>query len=241
MSRYITMITSLPYLAPPEANKVLPISRIGLEQRLAALTEEDWRQLNVMESLFSSSSGWLRTNVQWVSEWQANCQKIESPLIRVFFQQMGEALALLAAVRDRLAGQKELTFEYGDHKQQVKRRANDVLFGLEARYPELAAIAKALTERQAHKAQLILDQWLWSQLIICEQSEMFRFENIASYYLRWIILERVNASRSSTKVVNKSGASVRQAIENEPLFGQMREHVLVRAKQSLPAFMQEAL
>lgn len=232
MSHYITIITSLPYLAPLSANKALPISRIGLEQRLAALSEADRQQLAVMESLFSLSFEALKTNQQWADFWRQQCQSIESDVLKDFFQRMGEALALLSVVRERLLGYQPLTLVYGRYQPQVTKRSGDVLFGLEAQWPEVAAVAQALAEKKAKKASRLFDQWLWNQLILCEQSEMFRYENIVSYVLRWRLVERAKVSRLGVMKGDESKSS---------LFLSMRDSVINRANSSLTPFTQEAL
>lgn len=191
---YYTLVTALPDLPPLAKCKQMPISRIALDRRLTMLTEEDQQQLKLAESLyhFGSKQPEVLSDQKLVYQWQYQLTHIQSDEIRQCIQYRLEWQSLLAALRQRLQGDKgpEQFYGLGRWTTRIRQHWHEPSFGLEDALPLMAGLQPLMQKGAAGEVERQINQRLWQNLLRIERSHHFTIETVICFVLRWGLAEK---------------------------------------------------
>lgn len=192
---YTTLACSLPALPKLFEAKSTPISRIQLNKRLRMLSSTDGALLNEIENLLL----WEhltddRSDQQLVMHAAQLLAKItDKTLYEALIWRM-DMRSLVAALRHRQQGREPGQLGkywcYSRFEENILRHWQHPQFQLQAHFPWLVTVAKALAEEKPLQAEKILLSTTWQQLNSLTRDHQFDFVSVVLYVLRWDIVAR---------------------------------------------------
>jgi len=197
MAEYITLVSSLPYLAPFEKAERSPITRLRLEQRLHSLEPEDARQLALAEALVSwrLSLAKPKTDKEMVLRCCTAQQEITQPALREFIEFRIDQQTILAALRIR---QSNTLFESsfleqvnsaGRWPKFIASNWDHPDFKLTAVYPWVPEARGYLEADDATGLDRLMMKIIWQRLSRITESNRFGFEAVFAFVFKWDILQ----------------------------------------------------
>lgn len=194
LTKYVMLITSLPYLQPVFPNKSLPISRIQLEKRLALLSDEDSTALELIQKLVHWDYLSLkRKDTEIVEYSQEKITELHGAL-RDIVQWRLNLRTVMSALRRRQRGfdapDKKEKWGFGHLVDHILRHWNEPDLGLSRQYPWIPQARDMLTKSDYLSLEQLILTVVWNYLTKVGQNHYFDFEAVVLYVLRWNILER---------------------------------------------------
>jgi len=190
---YYTLVPALPALAPLAKLQELPCSTLKLEQRLGMLGDADREQLARALHLCQRErvGDEALSDADEIALWHSELAAIADPVLTEVIADYLQSRTLVAALRYRLAGQRDGgSFKgFGPCVWLIRRDWQLPLFGLERRFPWLVKAREALEAGESRALEQLLLERFWNRLWRMEQEQAFSFAAVAAYRLRWALAE----------------------------------------------------
>ncbi len=194
-TRYVTLMSGLPYHGPLFAAKRTPLSRIQLERRLRLLHEDDRTLLARIEGLLK----WDRIDTglddaALIREADALLASLREPTLHAAVRERIELRTLVAALRRRHLGQGSpsdpATLGHGRWIRAIRRNWRLPAFGLAHAFPWLPEAERLLDASDPLGLEKLLLHEAWTRLGRLSQGHAFDFPAVVLYVLRWDIIDR---------------------------------------------------
>jgi hypothetical protein len=192
---YALILAALPRHGDLFSAKRPPISRLGLERRLALLQEADRAEIDMLESLLS----WDRQqrfadDRAALDHAEAALATLRSPLVRRLARERIAMRSAVAALRRRLSGGRapEPRERWGltPLSGRIARRWERPGFGLGPSEAWLARTDICLRTGDVFGAEREILQEVWRRLSRADAGLAPTFEAIAVYVMRWNVIDR---------------------------------------------------
>ena len=195
MTRYITLISSLPHLGNLFGAKQPPISRLKLESRLKDLREEDAVLLSRIEDLVHwSHLPMERTDTQIVAGAKRFFQEVRNPILREAVESRLELHTVVAALRRRHRGENAPppgeSWGYGRWVSYIEGHWTEPGFRLEGAFPWVLEANRLLSANESVALERLLFGAVWDKLGRLGEGHYFDFEALVLYVLRWNLADR---------------------------------------------------
>ena len=193
-TKYAMLITSLPYLKPVFPDKSLPISKIQLEKRLALLSDEDSKALDLIQKIVHWDYMPLERKDTEIVEYAQERMTELHGTIRDIVQWRLNLRTVMAALRRRQRGfdvpDKNEKWGFSYLVDHIVRHWNEPDFGLSRQYPWIQQARDLLAKPDFLSLERLILTVVWDYLTKASQNHYFDFEAVVLYVLRWNILER---------------------------------------------------
>lgn len=195
MTKYITLMTSLPPLGQLFEAEQTPISRLKLESRLKMLTEEDAARLKQIEELVHwSHLPTERTDAQIVAGAKRFFEEVRNPLLREAVESRLELHTVVAALRRRQrwdsAPPSGEIWGYGRWVSYIESYWTEPGFRLEGVFPWVLEANRLLNANESVELERLLFEAVWNKLGRLGAGHYFDFEAVVIYVLRWNLVDR---------------------------------------------------
>jgi len=192
---YYMLVASLPYLPPLFAANKPPMSRERLEVRLDMLTDDDRRELTIIEDLMRFARISLDTTDKDVIERAERViPKIRSERLREIATWRMEIRTFVAALRRRAAGSSpDKTSEpwgFGRWVGHIEKNWSRPDFGLAHAVPYIERFQQLTERRDALGMERALLGTVYTELSRVSDLHHFDFESVVLYVLKWDIIAR---------------------------------------------------
>jgi len=177
-----------------DKEKIVPLSRIQLDKRLAILDEKDLADLLKIEGLLHWSHMNEDIDQVFVNRTTESIESIDNTFIKSIVIWRLEIRIILAAIRMRHQGLKhaptkeQLGFDYWNY--YISNYWNEVDFGLGKQLPWLAQANEYLVTNQSLQLEKLLYKVVWEHYHRQNFAHYFDFEAVIIYVLRWDIVSR---------------------------------------------------
>ena len=195
MTKYITLMASLPPLGQLFEAKQTPISRLKLENRLKMLADKDAILWNRIASLIAWSEQPIeRTDAQFIAEAKRFFQEVPYPVLREIVAYRLDVRTIVAALRHRHRGESNppvgQPWGVGSWVNYIERHWTEPGFHLEVMFPWVLEAERLLN---AHES-VALERWQfevnWKMLERLGAGHYFDFEAVVIYLMRWSMVDR---------------------------------------------------
>lgn len=195
MTKYVTLMASLPPLGQLFEAKQTPISRLKLESRLKMLTEEDAARLRQIENLVHWSYIPIeRTDAQIVDAARQFFQEENNPTLRAAVESRLDLHTIVAALRRRHQGEQDPprgeVWGYGPWVSYIERHWREPAFRLQGLFPWVLEANRFLEANESVALEQLLFGAVWKQLNRLSEGHYFDFEAVVIYVLRWNLVDR---------------------------------------------------
>lgn len=193
-TRYVMLISSLPFHGPLFGAHHTPLSRLRLEQRLRVLEPEDARTLRrLAEILDFIHHSMDLTDADLVRRTRTLEQELTGFLCELLSFRM-EMRTLLAAQRRRRRGEtsppREPGWGYGRWVGHIERNWHEPGFGLERVFPWVTQAERLLRGDDSLGLERLKLAVTWAHLDRMGDGHWFDFEAVVIYVLRWDLIAR---------------------------------------------------
>lgn len=190
MTKYITLMSSLPPLGKLFEASQTPISQLKLESRLKLLDEKDRHTLNLLANLLAWSEQPLdRTDSQFVGEAEQFLQEISNPTLREIVTRRLDLRTIVAALRRRHRGENEpptgQVWGVGQWVNFIERHWAEPAFHLEGIFPWVAEANRLLETGDLVGFERLQFEVNWKMLDRVGAGHYFDFEAVIIYLNRW--------------------------------------------------------
>lgn len=195
MTKYVTLIASLPPLGQLFEAKQTPISRIKLESRLKMLTEEDSARLNQITSLIVwSQQPMERTDAEFVAEAKHFFEKVRNSKLGEIVEHRLDVRTIVAALRRRHRGENNpplgQLWGVGRWVNYIERHWNEPGFHLEVMFPWVLEANRLLNTNDLVALERLQFKVNWKMLERVGAGHYFDFEAVVIYLMRWNLVDR---------------------------------------------------
>jgi hypothetical protein len=197
MTRYVTLVASLPALPDFERAKRLPINRERLEGRLKMLTPEDYREAVRAEAFLTwQRQPEHRTDDELLSAYEEILRSTRSPVLREMLEGRRRRRALQAALRRRHRGEPppepNERWASADLMYVLRRNWARPDFGLGRTEPWVDPMVELLRAGDAVGLERLLMRGSWNALsaLMARERPRFGFGAVLVYLFQWDILSR---------------------------------------------------
>jgi hypothetical protein len=194
-TRYVMLISSLPFHGPLFGAHHTPLSRLRLEQRLRVLELDDARTLRQLTEIldFIHHSMDL-TDAELVHRTRTLEAELTSDLLRDLLRFRMEMRTLLAAARRRRRGEtgppQEPGWGYGRWVGTIERNWHEPGFRLERVFPWVTEAERLLRANDSLGLERLKLTVTWAHLDRMSEGHWFDFEAVVIYVLRWDLIAR---------------------------------------------------
>ncbi|MDP1562136.1 MAG: DUF2764 family protein [Pirellulaceae bacterium] len=187
---YYDLIASLPGLPIRFDVERPPISGLRLMERLQILDADD---AAVVEQ-WTNFVGWdrqvlERTDDDVAQSYHRLIGEISNATLLELIQHRMDTRTIIAAIRRRRAGMPPPT-GVGQWVDKIRRDFQHPQFQLQTLYPWIGRFDQLMGEGQALEAQRIVFEFNYRELEELAPNDMFSFEAILIYLVRWEIIDR---------------------------------------------------
>jgi hypothetical protein len=194
-TRYVMLITSLPYHGPLFGAHQTPLSRLRLNHRLKILDDDDAQALRdlssvlewIHQSMSVSDAELIGRAERFAADWG------EGFLGDILRFRM-ELRTLYVALRRRRRGETTAPtgqrWGYGRWVRHIERYWNEPGFRLQRVYPWVNEAERLIKERDSLGLERLLLGIVWDYLISISEGHEFDFEAVVIYVLRWDLIAR---------------------------------------------------
>lgn len=194
-TRYVMLITSLPFHGPLFGAHHTPLSRLRLEQRLRVLEPDDADTLRRLTAILDFIHHSMDvTDAELVRRTRALEADLPSPFLRELLRFRMEQRTLLAAQRWRRWGEtgppQDRGWGYGRWVGRIERNWQDPGFGLERVFPWVAESERLLRANDSLGLERLKLSVTWAHLDRMSEGHWFDFEAVVLYVLRWDLIAR---------------------------------------------------
>lgn len=219
-TRYILLLSSLPYLPPPlRQQRFIPPSRIQLERALAMLDETDRLRLqDLNEILLWSHLAIEQDDAGLVRRADQVMDALGSDFLRQILLERLEMRSLVAALRRREQGRQPQPGEpwgIGRYRGRILANWHDPAFGLGHLFGWLPDAARLLRADDSLGLDRLLMMESWRCLDRVDERHEFGFDAVAVYVMRWDILDRL-ARQHVEQAVSRFESMVNLALADQP-------------------------
>ena len=223
--RYYTLLCSLPHLPHFQKAKHLPLTPVMLEKRLGMLEKEERRLCD----LILGSLPWHHAAAcESVAEMEAAYRQLLEqtgayPDLQKVFGQLMEQRVVIAWYRSRIFGIR-LGSEYDGmdgFASLIKQLEKGKKMWLAHRFPWLKAIEHCLEADLPYELAVLLMELEWKEAKRLAFSHPFGFEEVASYLIRWMILQMrfgFDTLKAADRFVTLTSEIVSEYRHTHPLF-----------------------
>jgi hypothetical protein len=194
-TRYVMLITSLPYHGPLFGAHQTPLSRLRLNLRLRILDEADAQAIKDLSSVLH----WIHQSMA-VSDAEliARAERFETAWGEGFLSDIlrfrMELRTLYTALRRRRRGETAppagRRWGYGRWVRHIERYWNEPGFRLQQVYPWINEAERLIEARDSLGLERLLLGIVWDYLIRISEGHEFDFEAVVIYVLRWDLIAR---------------------------------------------------
>ncbi len=195
VSRYYTVLGSLPYLPYFEKADRLPLTRLRLEQRIGMLDQEEARQLFLAEDLVSVRKSVMerRSHVMMADRLRQAMKVIVHPLLREYVEDKIDQLTVLAALRLRHGGWapgkgRISGWGFGRRVRHIEAHWGDSDFRLRSVFPWIPEVHALLDAEDARGLERLLMDVNWQALGRIADGDPLGFGGIVAFVFKWDIL-----------------------------------------------------
>lgn len=221
--RYYSLIASLPQLPHFERAERLPINRVRLDQRLAALHPRDAMQLTEAEVLIEwHHQPFARTEAQVAARYRAVMQQLVNPALREFIVFRMNMRTLVAALRLRrhrsappAAGE---TWGVGPLVRWIEDHWQAEDLQLAGVYPWLPEASRLLANQRAMDLQRLLLRTVWQRAGRIADEHVFGFEHVFAFVFKWDIMQRWLRYDANTAAARFQQLTSEAMDDYQPLF-----------------------
>ncbi|TVQ86163.1 MAG: DUF2764 family protein [Chromatiaceae bacterium] len=191
-TRYVMLLTALPYHGPLFGAKQTPLSRLRLDQYLRMLDPVDAARLRAARGLIDFSEQVRgRADADTATNARRVLAAIDHPFVRDLVTWRLEMHTLIAAMRRRQAGQpapEDSRWGIGRWVERIRRHWGDPTFGLEQAVPWLDEGHRLLERGAALELERLLMARAWDHLERLSDGHYFDFEAVVIYVARWELI-----------------------------------------------------
>jgi len=191
--RYYQLVASLPALPDFRRARLLPLSRLRLEERLSLLHADDWKDLTRAQSLLS----WHRQPVsRTTGEFLAMYDEVVARNVNRELMSMVEfrmnARTVMVALRQRRQGKAAPSGRWGtgSYTRIIGSRWTEPEFGLGAVFPWIPEAQSFLERGDAMELEKLLMGQTWKKLSQISDAHPFGFEQVFAFAYKWDIVHR---------------------------------------------------
>lgn len=190
--RYITLLSSLPHLAPPEQYERPPISRIQLEKRLEMLGAEDAALVGRLEALMVPDRLGAESDAWLLGEGRRLLESLESSCVKRWLAWWLALNVLTAALRLRSRGAATpgMLGEAPRLGHQLQRHWGHPTFRLEKRFPYMETLVDRVAEAEGQRLEDALLELGWRYFQRQRATRRYGLEEVLLYLFRWWLIER---------------------------------------------------
>lgn len=194
-AKYITLMSSLPFLGNMFEMKQPPISQLKLESRLKLLEEKDQILLNRIASLIAWSRQLLeQTDAHFVTEAHRFLEEVRSPTLRELVRHRLDVRTIMVALRRRHRGENEppagQPWGVGQWVNYIERHWTEPNFHLEVMFPWVSEANRLLNANDSVALERLLFGVNWKMLDRVGAGHHFDFEAVVVYLNRWSLVDR---------------------------------------------------
>ncbi|MEJ2456511.1 MAG: DUF2764 family protein [Candidatus Thiodiazotropha sp.] len=193
-TRYVMLITSLPYHGPLFGAHQTPLSRLRLSHRLRILDEADARALQDLSAVLE----WIHQSMSVTNaELIVRARRFEESWGEGFLTEIMrfrmELRTLYTALRRRRRGETSAPNEpwgFGRWVRHIERYWNEPGFRLQQVYPWVNEAERLIEARDSLSLERLLLGIVWDYLTRISVGHEFDFEAVVIYVLRWDLIAR---------------------------------------------------
>jgi len=192
MTRYYTLVSSLPHLAHFERAERVAINRSRLDQRLTMLREDHARELGAAEALIMwHRQPRARTTAQIVEQYRRTLATVANDSMRAFVAFRMDMRTAIAALRLRHRGEpapaSPAELGVGPRCALILANWDAEDLGVRGIYPWIVeARAHVEGSRPVDMERLVMEV-AWHRLTRIGDLDPFGFEGVFSYVFKWDI------------------------------------------------------
>jgi hypothetical protein len=195
MTKYITLMSSLPPLGKLFETTQTPISRLKLESRLKLLEPKDRELLNRIANLIAwSEQPMARTDTQFVEEAKHFFAVISNRTLKEVVEHRLNLRTIVAALRRRHRGESEppvgQIWGVGNWVSFIEKHWTEPGFHLEAIFPWVVEANRLLTANDLVGIERLQFEVNWQMLDRLGTGHYFDFEAVIIYLMRWSLVDR---------------------------------------------------
>ncbi len=195
MTKYLTLMASLPTIGKLFEAKQTPISRLKLESRLKMLTEKDALLLNRISSLIAwSEQPMERTDAQFIAEARCFFEEVPYPILQEIVAYRLDVRTIVAALRRRHRGESNppigQPWGFGRWVNYIERHWTEPEFHLEVIFPWISTAHHLLNANDSVALERLQFEVNWKMLQRVETGHYFDFEAVVIYVMRWSMVDR---------------------------------------------------
>lgn len=195
MTKYVTLMASLPPLGQLFGSKQTPISRLKLEQRLKLLDAKDTELLHRISRLISWSEQPIKeTDAQFVTEANQFLATVSHATLREIIRFRLDLRTIIAALRRRHRGESEppivQLWGVGNWVDHIERYWNEPGFRLEMIFPWVIQAYQLLNSDDSVGLERLQFELNWKMLDRLSLGHYFDFEAVIIYLMRWSLVDR---------------------------------------------------
>ncbi len=191
--RYYQLVASLPALPDFRRTRLLPLSRLRLEERLALLHADDRAELMRAERLVSwRRQPVSRTTEQIVAMYDEVMATTRNRDLRetVDFRMNMRTVMVALRLRRQGGGAPSGRWGTGPYTRIVEARWAEPEFGLAAVFPWVPEAQAFLDQGDAMELEKLLMGQSWRKLSRIADANPFGFEQVFAFAYKWDILHR---------------------------------------------------
>ncbi len=194
-TKYIMLMSSLPYLGNLFEVKQPAISRLKLKSRLKLLRENDEILLHRIASLL----GWSRqsperTDARFVAEANGFLEETHSSTLHELLERHFDILTIMAAFRRRQRGENQppvgQSWGVGRWGGYIERHWMEPNFRLEGMFPWAPEANRLLSANDLTALERLLAGVNWNMLDRLGAGHEFDFDAVVIYVSRWELVNR---------------------------------------------------
>jgi hypothetical protein len=193
-SRYIALMSSLPYVSELHPMRQTPLSQIRLEQRLRLLEPADARLLRGVRGLLERSRQDPQlADPDYLRSFRRLLAELPSEDLRELLWFRLHRRSLLAAQRYRLQAphaQQGPHWGLGRWARRVYQHWDETDFAMGAWFPWLRQADRLLRERASLELEKLLLSDLWLRLGHYAFGHHYDFQAVVIYWMRWEVIRR---------------------------------------------------
>ena len=195
MTKYITLMSSLPPLGKLFEVKQTPISRLKLENRLKLLEEKDELLLNRISSLIAWSQQAIeQTDAEFVAEANRFLAEVRNPTLKEIVAYRLSVRTIMVALRRRHRGENEppvgKSWGVGPWVSYIERHWNEPGFRLEGMFPWVTEANRLLNANDSVALERLQFEVNWKMLDRVSAGHYFDLEAVIIYLNRWSLVDR---------------------------------------------------
>lgn len=197
MTKYVTLMSSLPPIGKLFEAKQTPISQLKLDSRLKMLDEKDAILMRQMGSLITwSQQPMARTETQFIQEAQQFLTQVHHPILREIVAYRLDVRTIVIALRRRHRGESTpptgQAWGVGSWVNYIERHWSEPGLHLEVLFPWVTEANRLLSANDSVGLERLQFAVNWKMLDRVGAGHYFDLEAVVIYLMRWSMVDRWN-------------------------------------------------